>query len=433
MLQTVHDAEGVAARVNASRLTKRLTRALTISWRDQPSRYDIEALQANVRRVGLVVRIRWALLGVLVLYSVLAGFAYSARIPFAELVELMVIPAATLGFVVIYNSYYSINYRRLANIAVWNNLQLALDALVVTVLVYFSGGVNSWFWSMYALFILEATFILPRSRDAWFHALFSCALLSILVWAEYLSILPHQQIPFAPAAYHLDATFVAVRWGWQMAVLMGTAAVGTLIVGEFRSELASRQMQTMVDTATNLFSRSYFIRTAVPEVRRAQRDHRAVHVLLIDIDRFGEFNERFGFDAGDSMISALAHTITETVALAGDLAMSTNLVARFGGEEFVVLLAEDERTQAVPTIENALGLAEQVRMACVGVAVDGAGVTVSIGVSSMPEDGMSVQELLDSADAALVCAYEEGGNRVVAAADCRPEIEEPTQTEEREA
>jgi len=139
--------------VNVSRLSKRLSRAITISWRDQPTRYDIEALQANVRRVGLVIRIRWSLIFVLVVYSLVAGAAYATRMPMSELASRMAIPAVALVLVVLYNTYYQLNYRRLANIAVWNNLQLALDAVVVTVLVYFSGGVNSWFWSMYALFI----------------------------------------------------------------------------------------------------------------------------------------------------------------------------------------------------------------------------------------------------------------------------------------
>jgi len=217
-----------------------------------------------------------------------------------------------------------------------------------------------------------------------------------------------------------------------VAVLLGTAAVCTLIVGEFRRELSSRQAQTIIDTETGLYSRSYFMRAAVPEVRRAQRDGRTVHVLLIDIDGFGEFNERFGFDAGDKMVKVLASAISDTVAAVGDLAMSTNLVARYGGEEFVVLLAEDERTGEVPTTEGALGLGEQLRGACLGAAVAGAGVTVSIGVASMPGDGMSVQELLDSADTALVCACEQGGNRVVAAEDCRPVLDDFAETVEPE-
>jgi hypothetical protein len=111
--------------------TKRLPRALVISWREQPTRYDIEALQANIRRVGLVIRVRWALLSVLVVYSILGVLIYANSIDWGNLARLMAIPALTLAFVVLYNAYYATNYRRLGNIAVWNNLQLALDAIVV--------------------------------------------------------------------------------------------------------------------------------------------------------------------------------------------------------------------------------------------------------------------------------------------------------------
>ena len=115
-----------------SRLRKRIARALMVSWREQPTRYDIEALQANIRRVGLVVRVRWALLVVLISYSVLAGLAYTIRVPASELAQLMAVPALALALVVVYNTFYSLNYRRLGNIALWNNVALALDAIVVT-------------------------------------------------------------------------------------------------------------------------------------------------------------------------------------------------------------------------------------------------------------------------------------------------------------
>ena len=115
--------------MSPSRLRKRIARALMVSWREQPTRYDIEALQANTRRVGLVIRVRWALLIVLVIYSLLAGAAYVTVMPVAELASRMVIPALALGFVALYNTFYQLNYRRLGNIALWNNLQLALEHL----------------------------------------------------------------------------------------------------------------------------------------------------------------------------------------------------------------------------------------------------------------------------------------------------------------
>jgi len=404
--------------VTPSRLKKRISRALVVSWREHPTRYDIEALQANIRRVGLVIRVRWALLGVLVLYSLAGGIAYTTRISVAELARLMVIPALALGGVVLYNGFYALNYRRLGNIAVWNNLQLALDAVVVTILVYFSGGVNSWFWSMYALFILEAAFILPRWRMTWLHAIFTCLLLGIVEFSELFGWIPHMQIPFAETAFHLDSVFVQVRYSWQVAVLLGTAWVVTLLVGEFRRELEARGSQTLVDEATGLYSRSYFMRAGVAEIRRAQREGRDLHVILIDIDSFGDFNRRFGIDAGDRILTAAAQAISATVAETGELASSTNIVARFGGEEFVVLFAEDFRISEAPSVAGAVHLAEQIVAAIASVSVDDAGVTASIGVASMPGDGASMGELLDHADAALMCAAQEGGNRVVMSSEC---------------
>ncbi len=412
-----------------NRLRTRIARALVVSWREQPTRHDIEALQANVRRVGLVIRVRWILVVVLATYSVLAGSAYLTRMSFAELARLMAIPAFALLAVVAYNAYYAANYRRLGNIAVWNSVQLALDAVIVTVLVYFSGGVNSWFWSIYALFILEAAFILPRSRTTWLHALSSCVLLGLVFASEYFGLLPHVAIPFAAEALHRDPVFVSVRYMWQVAVLMGTAWIAMNVVGEFRREIAASRTQSLVDTATGLYTRSFFLRTLDCEVRRGLRDGRELYVILVDIDRFGEFNSRFGIDRGDRMLQTLAAVLASAVVPAGEITGSTNLAARLGGEEFAILLSEDEHYGDAPSYEAARRLAERIRAAASEARTDGAGVTVSLGVASLPDDGRTAEALLGAADMALVRAFAEGGNRVVLARDCEPpELDEPGAT-----
>jgi diguanylate cyclase (GGDEF)-like protein len=386
-----------------------------VSWREQPNRYDIEAIQANTRRVGLVIKIRWTLIAVLALYSVLAGALYATNIPAEDLAQLMAIPALALLGVVGYNTFYTLTYKRLGNIAVWNNLQLGLDAIVVTVLVYFSGGVNSWFWSMFALFILEGTFILPRPRDAWGHAAFSVALLGIVEISELFGVLPHIDIPFAVHSLHSDAIYVAVRYTWQVAVLLGTAWIATQIANEFRRELAAGSAQQIIDETTGLYSRPYFMRACAAEIRRAQRDHRQLHVMLVDIDHFGAFNDRFGIDAGDEMLRELAQSLLKTLEAAGDVAVSTNLAARFGGEEFAVIFAEDSRATGTPSVDDAVRLAEAIRQGAEAVRVMDAGVAVSLGIASVPEDGLTVDAILDAADGALAQAIEAGGNRVVVA------------------
>lgn len=411
------------------RLRKRLSRYFVVSWREQPTRYDIEALQANIARVGLVIRVRWLLILVLVVYSLLGGALYATRMPLIELAHRMAIPALALGFVVLYNTFYALNYKRLGNIAVWNNLQLLLDALVVTVLLYFSGGANSWFWSMYSLFILEATFILPRSRSAWLIALACIGMLGTVEWFELLGWIPHLDIPFAADDFYKDVIFVSIRFAWQAAVILGTASVSVLLVGEVRKQLAAKSSQTIIDVTTGLYSRGYFMRAFPAELNRSERDQRPIHLMLLDIDNFNDYNIRFGLDNGDRLLKALAGAINATVALAGDLITTTNIAARIGGEEFAILISEDQRTGVPPTRDDALLLAEQLRSVCEAVRVEDAGVTVSIGFASAPEDGTTADDLMDAADNALVKAIELGGNRIVCSSECGHEVAEKSPLE----
>jgi diguanylate cyclase (GGDEF)-like protein len=235
--------------------------------------------------------------------------------------------------------------------------------------------------------------------------------------AELLRILPHVDIPYATGDFHLDGVFVAVRFLWQVAVLAGTAAVATQLVGEQRSEEATRAQMAVLDEATGLYSRSYFLRALGAEIRRAQPDERPLHIVLLDIDRFGDYNRKFGISQGDQLLSGIAAAITATVGEAGDVLVTTNVAARYGGEEFVILLAEDATVSGAPQPDDAMRLAEHLRRAIASVSVKGAGATVSVGVASFPADGRVADELLDAADAALYSAVEGGGDRVVAASD----------------
>jgi diguanylate cyclase (GGDEF)-like protein len=334
-----------------------------------------------------------------------------------ELAARMTIPALALVFVVLYNTFYQLTYKRLGNIAALNHLQLAFDALVVTVIVYYSGAVNSWFWSMYSLFILEAAFILPKRRDAWLLTALCIGLLGALELVDLMGLIVHIDMPFQAGApgdipLHLDPVFVAVRFGWQVAVLCGTAAVSTQLVGAQRAESSTRQQLVVLDEATGLYSRAYFLRAFSAEVTRARRDNRQLHVLLIDVDRFGDFNRRFGIETGDLLLNHLASAITQTVGEAGDMLVTTNIAARFGGEEFVVLLAEDGQVHGSPQHDDAVALGERLRKEIAATRIEGAGVTVSVGVASFPEDGASADELLDAADAALAIAVGRGGDVV---------------------
>jgi diguanylate cyclase (GGDEF)-like protein len=392
-----------------------IARKLKVTWRDQPTRYDIEALQENIRRVGEVIRVRWALLGVLVTYSAFAATTYIREVQAFDLARLMVVPAIALLFVVGYNVFFGMTYRRFGNFAAYNHLQLALDTVVVTVLVYYSGGITSWFYAMYSLFVLEAAFILPKRRDAWLVAISSSVVLGIVVWLEFFDLMPHVVIPFGGEALRGNLTYVLVRYTWQIAVLFGTAAVATLLVES--SQSVSRMPASILDPVTGLHSRASFQRTLAAEAGRAARENRMLHLILIDLDNFGDFNQRFGFDTGDKLLQAIAAKLASAMSDVGDAAVSTNVVARHGGEEFAVIFAEDVRHGRAPSESDAAALAETIRRNIVSTRVDDAGVTASIGVASLPTAARTSEELLYAADEALARSVELGGNRVEVAPD----------------
>jgi diguanylate cyclase (GGDEF)-like protein len=382
------------------RFQKSLARRLTVSWRQQPNQYDIEALEYNVARVGLVVRVRWAIVAALVVFSVLGGSIYGVAGMFGEMFHQMVVPAVALGFVVLYNAYYQLNYRRFANIAVFNAIQLLLDILVVTLLIYYSGDVYSWFSAMYLLFVLEAALILPTRTQVFAIAAGAWAAYTAILGLVYLEVLPHVAMPFVSNDLQTAGSYVAVRCLWELTILGGAAGVGTSLMDSIRIREARLSLDSVKDARTGLYDRAFFRRELGLEME--------VSVVLADIDGFERFNGMFGVSAGNAMLVNVAGSIAKTVSHGGPPDAQLVLVARYGGEEFAVLVPE-----ATPgDIRDGEAIAERVRLAVADIRDDDRSVTVSVGVAAFPAHGRTAAELLGAADSALSAAKSAGGNRV---------------------
>jgi len=161
------------------------------------------------------------------------------------------------------------------------------------------------------------------------------------------------------------------------------------------------------DALTGVPNRRYLEHILADEAKRAARFDRPFSVLMADVDRFKLVNDTHGHAVGDRVLKEVAERIR--AALRTDL----DTVARFGGEEFTVILPETGR-------DGALVVAEKLRAVVAATPFpDGFTVTVSVGVASRPEDGQRPEELLVAADAALYEAKRAGRDRVVAAAAAR--------------
>jgi diguanylate cyclase (GGDEF)-like protein len=157
------------------------------------------------------------------------------------------------------------------------------------------------------------------------------------------------------------------------------------------------------DALTGLKNRRKFDAEMDAEWRRAARNKTPVALLMIDADHFKTYNDSYGHQAGDQVLVGIAICISDSVRRAGDC------TARFGGEEFAVLLP------GISTIE-ALGVAENIRRKVEHWSEGPIVTTVSVGVASMiPVAGLDWSHLVEAADKALYAAKANGRNQSVVA------------------
>lgn len=165
-----------------------------------------------------------------------------------------------------------------------------------------------------------------------------------------------------------------------------------------------------IDGLTRIANRRKLEEHMTQEWRRMRRAKKPLSLIMADIDYFKNYNDRYGHQAGDDCLKAVARVLAEHCSRPGDMA------ARYGGEEFTLVLSDTD-------LEGAASLAEQIRHAVEALnirhedSIAGDHVTVSFGIASaVPNHGFTIEDLLLAADRSLFDAKKHGRNRIVAAA-----------------
>ncbi len=171
------------------------------------------------------------------------------------------------------------------------------------------------------------------------------------------------------------------------------------------------QLISNTDGLTGIANRRHFDQTLAHEWARAQRARTPLSLIMLDVDVFKHFNDHYGHLAGDKCLQTLALTLAQTGGR-----REGDLVARFGGEEFVVLLPASDA-------QAAMDVAHQIQHAIQAMALPHEGapygiVTVSFGVASaQPQRDQAPEELVRRADRAMYRAKQGGRNRIELAPD----------------
>ena len=173
-------------------------------------------------------------------------------------------------------------------------------------------------------------------------------------------------------------------------------------------EWAERQRKLAIsDGLTGLYNHRHFQERWRREVKRAQRYGQSVSLMIIDVDKFKNFNDTMGHPQGDHLLRNLSLLLRRSVR-------DVDLVARYGGEEFVIMLPETRKDDGVILAERVRSLVAQHPFEHRDVQPGGR-ITVSVGVAAFPADGPGPSEVLVRADKALYKAKEGGRDRVIVA------------------
>jgi diguanylate cyclase (GGDEF)-like protein/PAS domain S-box-containing protein len=160
---------------------------------------------------------------------------------------------------------------------------------------------------------------------------------------------------------------------------------------------------TIRDALTGLFNRRYLEESLARELAQMKRSSETLCVAMLDIDNFKQFNDEHGHPAGDAMLIHLGKILRAHIR-EGDI------VCRYGGEEFAVVLPSASAEIAMARIEECRRIFESTPLSYKGVELRA---TISAGVSTYPRDGQDTDALLDQADKAMYLAKQRGKNRVM--------------------
>jgi len=200
---------------------------------------------------------------------------------------------------------------------------------------------------------------------------------------------------------------------WMRLIMLGAAAVVAAFV-----VLRAQELRFLSDTdrLTDLANRRAFDDGLSLEAGRARRYWRPLAIALIDIDHFKLINDTHGHAAGDAVLKSVADILKRSMR-------KTDIVARFGGDEFALVMPETTSELVVAKLER---VRHDVAMAQIlaGGGASPVSVTLSIGVANWPDDGAQVHHVLAAADARLYEAKRLGRDRLVGAAPRAPSADD---------
>jgi diguanylate cyclase (GGDEF)-like protein len=327
-----------------------------------------------------VAEIHWLLLILVLLYLVFGGTTDDPEVSAAVSSGLFFYAALVMSFR--YANFYRRETRWKIAIEAWGMIAF------VTWVLWFTDRLASPLLNAYLLAVITSALTLGKATT-----LINVALIA----ACYVFLGGHLDIE------ELVSLRFAAGFAGQLAPVLLVAYITTMFSADIRYGLQRAKLLSETDDLTGLFNTRGFAIAANRLFGQAQRYGRPASVLMIDSDNLKRVNDLYGHDAGNRLLRQLAN------AIQGEL-RATDVPARYGGDEFIVLLPETPAKGALDVAERIRSAIAAAPLALEGQSMDS---SVSVGVACFPEDGRTLDALAGRADRALYQAKQRGRNCVV--------------------
>jgi diguanylate cyclase (GGDEF)-like protein len=337
---------------------------------------DSKAQQISIFSRNLML-IQWLLIALAILYIELPGSYVENRQ--SIIATLVVYCLAVLFFD--YFGLHRIHHKNKIVIQTW-----AMIAFI-TYILWSTGKIESPMLSLYILAIITTASTLDKKITILEMGLISACVLFLT---------------FTPSVLAKMSVTQAIRFLLMLFPFWLIAYFAKMMSDEIRSSRTKLEQFALLDELTGLYNYRATMLLANKELQRAKRYQRSFSIIMCDIDDFKTINDKYGHNAGNTLINLIAKTMFKSLR-------TLDIVGRFGGDEFILVLPEQD--------ENGGYKAGRRLLTLIGDTYYNIGnreikVTVSMGIATYPQHGEDLSELIKIADEALYASKQKGKNKV---------------------